>query len=65
MATHELNEVALILRAGDDVATALVPLRAGDALRHDEGSVTLRWDVPPGHKVALRAVPQGGEVRVA
>ena len=42
MATYDLKDVALILRAGDDVATALQPLFAGDELRDGERVVPLR-----------------------
>lgn len=43
----------------DDVAVAVRPLQAGETA---EG-VRLKADVPAGHKVALRAVPAGAEVR--
>src|SRR5262245_27729929 len=73
MASHDLNDVALILRAGadvarslragDDGATARVPLYRGDTLRQGEREVTLRRDVPPGHKVALRDLEEGASIR--
>jgi altronate dehydratase len=50
---------ALVLREGDDVAVARRPIRAGTALH----GVAARQDIPPGHKVALRAIPPGAPVR--
>jgi altronate hydrolase len=44
----------------DDVAVAVAPLTAGDAL--GEG-VAAAVDIPAGHKVALRAIAKGGAVR--
>ena len=44
----------------DDVAVALAPLAPGEAVA--EG-VTARADIPAGHKVALRAIARGREVR--
>jgi altronate dehydratase len=46
------------LSASDNVAVAVRPLAAGAA---DLG-VTLRQDVPVGHKVALRAIEPGDKV---
>lgn len=43
----------------DDVAVALRDLSVGE----DLGPVTARTDIPKGHKVALKAVAAGGEVR--
>jgi altronate hydrolase len=63
MATYDLKDVALILRSGDDVATALQPLFTGDELRDGGRVVTLCQDVPPGHKVALRELEEGASVR--
>jgi altronate hydrolase len=44
----------------DDVAIAVRGLLAGDSVID---GVTARVDIPAGHKVALRAVPAGQEVR--
>ncbi len=50
---------ALVLREGDDVAVARRPIQAGAPAT----GVTARQDIPPGHKVALRAIPAGAPVR--
>ena len=42
----------------DNVGVALAPLRAGERAL----DVTLRQDVPAGHKFALRAIAQGERV---
>src|SRR5215212_2317552 len=63
MATYDLKDVALILRSGDDVATALRMLTAGDELRDGGRVVTLQQNVPPGHKVALRELEEGAAIR--
>ena len=44
----------------DDVAVALAPLAPGEAVA--EG-VTARTEIPAGHKVALRAIAKGQDVR--
>ena len=48
----------------DDVAVAVVALRAGDVVPLHAGgpAVTVREDVPAGHKVALRALAAGAPV---
>jgi altronate hydrolase len=53
---------ALVLSPRDNVATALVPLAAGQCVRLDEATVTLSDDVPRGHKFALRPIASGEPV---
>ena len=53
----------LLLNPGDGVAVALVPLGAGRRLRLDSGRVSLRDDIPAGHKFAVRDIPAGEPVR--
>ena len=48
----------LTLHPDDDVAVALRPLAAGERLE-----VEIAEPIPAGHKVALRALPAGAEVR--
>jgi altronate hydrolase len=48
-----------IVHAADHVGVALRPLTKGETV----GGLTLRSDIPKGHKVALRAVMVGGDVR--
>lgn len=59
-----LNEVALRLREGDDVAVAKQRIEGGTTLVLDSGSdtVTLTGTVPAGHKIALRAIHEGEAV---
>lgn len=47
----------------DDVAVALAELPAGIPLLLDGVAITPAVTIPLGHKVALRGVPAGGEVR--
>ncbi len=59
-----LNEVAVLLNPGDDVAIARQPLSRGVILRlpAEVGTselVEVRQRIPSGHKVALHNVEQG------
>ena len=54
--------VLLRLAADDQVAIALRSLSKGTDLRPDY-PITLRSDVPAGHKVALSAIHEGDRVR--
>jgi altronate hydrolase len=52
-----LRDVAILLREGDDVAVARRRIGVGTALVLPDGSVvTLRSDIPAGHKIALRSL---------
>jgi (2R)-sulfolactate sulfo-lyase subunit alpha len=56
----------LILAEGDDVATALADLAAGEAparIGDRIETVTLTAPVPLGHKVARRAIARGAVIR--
>ena len=46
----------------DMVAVALQPLAAGERVDWGAGAVTLREDIPMGHKVALRSIAKGEPV---
>ncbi len=59
----DLAEVAVLLHPDDAVAIAKQPLLPRTLLRTAEGEVRVAGMVPPGHKVALRAVPQGDSIR--
>jgi len=53
----------LILFAGDDVAVAIKPLKAGETITlPDGGSLTLATDIPRSHKLALHDLAQGAPV---
>jgi len=62
-----INRVALCLNAQDDVAIAKIDLSAGSEflLEEDQAgeTLTLISDIPAGHKLALRKISPGGEVR--
>jgi altronate hydrolase len=47
----------------DDVAAALRPLEAGEVVEVDGLSIEVREAIPHGHKVALRDLDAGAEVR--
>ena len=51
---------ALTIDPRDDVAVALAPISAGDPVA---ANITAAADIPPGHKVALRAIAKGDPVR--
>src|SRR6476661_3701194 len=54
---------AVRIQRADDVAVATRPLVAGEEIVVDGERVTVRTDVPAGHKVALRDLPAGAEPR--
>ncbi len=57
---------AMLLDAKDNVATAVVELKAGEAVNVSLGElsieVRLREDIPFGHKYALRDIAVGEEI---
>ncbi len=53
---------ALHIRPEDSVAVALEPLKAGSQLQVDGITLTLREDVPAGHKVALKDIRSGENI---
>lgn len=57
----------IVIDARDNVATVLVPLKAGTTQTVDTGdaglSVALSQDIPYGHKFALEPIAKGGAVR--
>jgi len=57
------NDVALQLRDNDDVAVLKRGLSAGVELVQGTLRVVATGDVPAGHKIALRGVPEGAAVR--
>jgi len=50
------------IHPNDLVAVALAPLSAGTALQAEGQAVTLREDIPQGHKFALAPIPAGSPV---
>jgi len=53
---------ALLLQETDDVAVATGDLAAGTTVVAGGTEVTARSDIPRGHKLAVRAVPEGAPV---
>jgi altronate hydrolase len=53
---------AIRLHPNDDIAVARVIIPAGAAIEIDGLRVTARTDIPAGHKIALRDVPEGAVV---
>jgi len=62
-ATASLTETAIVLRPEDDVAIAKKGLAAGTVLEDGQTRLVLRADIPPGHKLARRALAVGSPVR--
>lgn len=55
-------KAALVISDRDNVATALEPLEAGRRLDLPGMSIVVTEPIPPGHKVALRAIAAGDAV---
>lgn len=56
-----MNEMVRITPR-DMVAVALRPLKAGETVEYGGGSITLKEDLPMGHKAALRDIRKGEPV---
>ena len=54
--------LAILLDPNDNVATALVPLAAGQGVAVGNVAVTVAAGVPRGHKLALRPIAAGEAV---
>lgn len=59
----DLADVAVLLEPNDAVAIAKQPLLPRTILRTANGEIKVTQMIPPGHKVALRALKTGDEVR--
>lgn len=59
----KMKQTLLRLQESDDVAIALVPLRAGEDCGIGGRRLMLRQDIPFGHKVALHGIEKGAVVR--
>ena len=62
MPSFELNETAIVLREGDDVAVLTQSLSSGSELEAPALSLRLTSDIPAGHKIALTSVADGQPV---
>ncbi len=63
MKRPRIDDLTLILRAGDDVAIARGTLTAGLELDTTSGPLTLSRLIPAGHKIALRHLDPGNAVK--
>ena len=56
----------VVMKPADNVATCLADMRAGETATYAVGgetkSVTLKDDIPFGHKIALADIGAGGDV---
>jgi altronate hydrolase len=59
----EMTDVAVLLNPNDGVFIAKQPLLPRTVVRTPEGEIKVAQMIPPGHKVALKHIPVGGEVR--
>ena len=59
----DLAEVAVLLHPDDAVVIARQPLLPRTVIRTGDGEIRVAAMIPPGHKVARRAVENGGEIR--
>lgn len=59
----EMLDVAVLLNPNDAVFIAKQPLLPRTVVRTPEGEVKIAQMIPPGHKVALKHIAVGGEVR--
>jgi altronate dehydratase small subunit len=59
-------QTVVVMKAGDNVATCLKDLAAGDtaqvSIAGAEMSIVLKNDIPFGHKIALKDIDTGGNV---
>ena len=60
---ENFENFALRLRADDDVAVLKRPVKSGTELQCANGSITVRRDIPAGHKLALTEIRDGDPVR--
>ena len=52
----------LKINPADNVAVAILPLKAGETITVDGQNITLNEDIPPGHKFALKDLDEGENV---
>ena len=55
-------KTVLVISASDNVATALQPLKAGQALTVASRQILVAGPIPSGHKVALVDIAEGAPV---
>lgn len=60
---NDSRSTLLLLHPNDDVAVAVAPIAEGESLKVGGGVVVARQAILPGHKIALRTIAEGSEVR--
>ena len=61
--TYALDEVAVLLNPADDVIIAKQPLLPRTKLQLQDREITIAQMITPGHKIAIRDVAKGNQVR--
>jgi len=56
------NKQYIIIDPQDNVATAIISLKAGEKMETEQGEIALLRDITVGHKFALRDIPKGVDV---
>src|SRR6056297_2996293 len=57
-----MDERLLLLAPGDNVLVLRGALEAGDTVALEEGRATVETRLGLGHKIARRAIPEGGRI---
>ena len=52
----------LKINPADNVAVAITPLKAGETIQADGQKITLKTDIPAGHKVTLKDFNEGENI---
>ena len=52
----------LKINPADNVAVAITPLKAGETIQIDGQEITLKTDIPAGHKVTLQDFNEGDNI---
>ena len=63
MAREDFNTFALVLHQSDNVAVLKCPVKPGDELLDGSVRLAISQRIGPGHKIALRDIPDGAPVR--
>lgn len=53
---------AIVIHSKDNVAVALRDLKTGESITIKAVGITVRSDIPQGHKFAVTSIPEGGEI---
>jgi altronate dehydratase len=61
-ANNTIATPVLVLRQSDNVGVLRLPLSAGDVIEVGGRSIDVQEAISPGHKIALKKIPQGSPV---